>query len=91
MQIDRDTHTIVPLCVYEFRDITVFWCDDSVVCFRMLFRDLLHKKVGTGRPECTAQHQDAGRGKSDTPNCNVPAPCTVFLHSVVTFSGRELS
>ena len=72
LQIDSETVTSSTLLVYEYRNVTVFWCSNSVVCFRMLFRDLLHKKVGTGRSERIAQHQNAGRGKSETETCNHP-------------------
>lgn len=53
----------------------------------MLFRDLLHKKVGTGRSERTAQHQNAGRGKSETQTCNHPVPqCRYILVAVKSSS-----
>jgi hypothetical protein len=55
-----------------------FLCGNNVVCFRMLFRDLLHKKIGARRSERTAQHQDAGRGKYEIRTCSPHEPCTQF-------------
>ena len=83
LQIDSETVTSFRLLVHEYWNVTIFWCSNSVVCFRMLFRDLLHKKVGTGCPERTAQHQNAGRGKFETQTCNHPIPqCRNILVAV---------
>ena len=53
----------------------------------MLFRDLLHKKVGTGCSERAAQHQNAGRGKLEIQTCNHPVlQCRYILVAVKSSS-----
>jgi hypothetical protein len=66
----------------------IFLCGNNVVCFRMLFRDLLHKKIGAGRSERTAQHQDAGRGKYKIRTWAPHAPCTQCRDTHFKFANR---
>jgi hypothetical protein len=61
MQMDRHTDTISPLYVQFmqfvqgiYNNCVFILCVNIVVCFRMLFRDFLHKKIGSGRSERTA-------------------------------------